>query len=128
MSITKVTRYRTTGPSFDNWRHAIDCPDGTVIMTKPTQEITSHPSAAETAIRETCAEVRDLLVEKNKSYGDSAFDPVRIFSKSDPLEAIRVRIDDKLSRIVRGKEYQGEETTMDLIGYLVLLVIAERNS
>jgi len=66
-----------------------------------------------------------MLVEKNKAYGDSALNPVRIFSKADPTEQIKVRIDDKLSRLARGNEYPGDDTINDLIGYLVLLKISQ---
>jgi len=66
-----------------------------------------------------------MLLEKNKAYGDSAIDPVRICSKSPVEEQIKVRIDDKLSRIARGNEFPGEDTIDDLIGYLILLKIAK---
>lgn len=69
--------------------------------------------------------IRDLLIEKNAAYGNSALDPVRVFSKADPAEQILVRIDDKLSRLKRGHEYPGDDTIRDLIGYLVLLLIAK---
>lgn len=74
----------------------------------------------EKEIKETCEEIKDLLLEKNKAYGNSAADPVRIFSKVDAIEQINVRIDDKLSRLARGKEYHGDDTELDLIGYLIL--------
>ena len=67
--------------------------------------------------------IGDMLIEKNIAYGNSASNPVRIFSKTDKLEQIRVRIDDKLSRIARGHEYPGDDTINDLIGYLVLYQI-----
>lgn len=70
-------------------------------------------------------EVRSLLIEKNAAYGDSALAPVRIFSRVDSLEQIRIRIDDKLSRLARGAA-AGEDVVMDLLGYLVLLRIGER--
>lgn len=70
-------------------------------------------------------EVGMTLAQKNAAYGDSAMNPMRVFSSADPLEAIRVRIDDKISRIQRGSD-AGEDTVMDLIGYLVLLKVAER--
>lgn len=76
-------------------------------------------------IKKVCSEIQDLLIEKNKAYGDSALDPVRIFSKSDPVEQIYVRIDDKLSRVKRGHEYPGDDTIKDLVGYLVLLLVAK---
>lgn len=65
--------------------------------------------------------LRDMLIEKNKSYGNSALDPVRVFSTADSEEQIKVRIDDKLSRIQRGNNSFNEDTIKDLIGYLVLL-------
>jgi hypothetical protein len=67
-----------------------------------------------------------MLIEKNHAYGDSALDPVRIFSKADPVEQIKVRIDDKLSRLARGAA-AGEDVERDLIGYLVLLRVARRS-
>ena len=80
-------------------------------------------------INRVCNEIRDMLMEKNLSYGDSALNPVRIFSKADPSEQIRIRIDDKLSRFARGKEFPGDNDINDLIGYLVLLKISkERNA
>lgn len=78
------------------------------------------------------AEIRDLLIAKNKAYGDSALSPVRVFSKADPLEQIAVRIDDKLSRLMRGSAQAtaiaSEDTVQDLLGYLLLYKIAKRRS
>lgn len=73
-----------------------------------------------------CDEVKNLLIEKNKKYGDSALNPARIFSKYNAVEQILVRIDDKLSRIKRGAGLlaNDEDVIMDLMGYLVLLKIA----
>ena len=72
-----------------------------------------------------CLDLRTMLIEKNKSYGNSALDPVRIFSKADPIEQLNVRIDDKLSRLVRGQD-AGEDVELDLLGYLVLKQVAKR--
>jgi hypothetical protein len=66
-----------------------------------------------------------MLQEKNYAYGDSALEPVRIFSKADAKEQLLVRIDDKLSRFAKGKSYPGDNDINDLIGYLVLLKIAK---
>ena len=66
--------------------------------------------------------VGELLREKNRAYGDSAANPVRIFSRADSAEAIKVRIDDKLSRVARGSEFiETEDVIKDLVGYLALL-------
>lgn len=62
-----------------------------------------------------------MLIGKNKKYGNSALEPIRIFSKSDSIEQINVRIDDKLSRIKNANELEDEDVISDLIGYLVLL-------
>lgn len=61
-----------------------------------------------------------LLATKNASYGDSAWNPVRIFSRSPADEQLRVRLDDKLSRIARGNGDLSEDTLLDLAGYLIL--------
>jgi hypothetical protein len=79
-------------------------------------------------ITQVCDEIRSFLVAKNVSYGDSALEPVRIFSKTDTIEQIYVRIDDKLSRLSRGHEFVGDDTIDDLIGYLILLKIARKRS
>ncbi len=77
-------------------------------------------------ITEECARLETLLLEKQAAYGDSATNPLRIFSRADPIEQILVRIDDKLSRIARGAPDASEDTILDLIGYLVLLRVAIR--
>ena len=69
-------------------------------------------------------DIRDMLIEKNNSYGNSAFSPIQVFANLDPISQILVRIDDKLSRIQNGNEFPGDDTVNDLIGYLILLKIA----
>jgi hypothetical protein len=79
----------------------------------------------EDLIENVCSDIQEMLIQKNRAYGDSALDPVRIFSKSDAVEQIYVRIDDKLSRVKRGHEYPGDDTIKDLVGYLILLLVAK---
>jgi hypothetical protein len=69
-----------------------------------------------------------VLTTKNAAYGDSAFNPIRIFSRADALEQLRVRIDDKLNRVAKGHEYPSEDTIDDLIGYLVLYKMATKET
>ena len=79
-------------------------------------------------ISEVCDYVKNLLLEKNIKYGDSALNPIRILSKSSPTEQILVRIDDKLNRIKQGNILEDDEDVVtDLIGYFVLLKIALSN-
>ena len=76
-------------------------------------------------IIETSTEVMNLLLEKNAAYGDSALNPVGIFSRGNAVDGLCARIDDKLMRIKsKGITPDTEDTVQDLIGYLILLKIA----
>ncbi len=81
----------------------------------------------EVSFKMKCARIAaaavNLLGEKNKQYGDSAFDPIRVFSKLGPDAGLRVRIDDKISRLLRGNADMESDTDVidDLIGYFILL-------
>jgi len=88
-----------------------------------------HPvNKTEMAILDECNRLSNMLIEKNRAYGNSALDPVRIFSQADNAEQLKVRIDDKLSRFARGREYQGDNDLDDLMGYLVLLSIVKKET
>jgi hypothetical protein len=91
-------------------------------------QLADPPPTTVELIREVCDEIKELLVTKNEQYGDSAVDPVRIFSRADPEEQLRVRIDDKLSRLARGDDRieSDGEVVNDLIGYLILLRVSAR--
>lgn len=77
-------------------------------------------------IAAVCDDIKELLLEKNAKYGNSALNPVRIFSGDSTIAQLLVRIDDKLSRIKRGAGLLAadEDVINDLIGYLVLLKVA----
>jgi hypothetical protein len=66
-----------------------------------------------------CQNIAEILKAKNRAYGNSFADPVRIFSRATTEEGLNIRIDDKLSRIARGQN-AGEDAELDLIGYLIL--------
>lgn len=87
-------------------------------MSKETEE----------SIARVVSEIKEMLIAKNRAYGDSALEPVRVFSKAENVEQLYVRIDDKLSRVQRGHEYPGDDTISDLIGYLVLLLVAKEKN
>ncbi len=102
-----------------------------MFHTPPLEEsITTAIEKAplEKEIREKCNYIADFLVEKNRAYGNSAADPVDIFTKGlTALQKLDVRIDDKLSRMQRGGEYPGDDTFKDLTGYLILrLIVADK--
>jgi hypothetical protein len=79
----------------------------------------------EQLIEEMCESMKDLLIQKNRDYGDSATNPSNVFSKGSPIESLCARIDDKLMRIQnKGINDKTEDTVSDLIGYLILLKVA----
>ena len=80
----------------------------------------------ELKISSVCDDIKELLIHKNRKYGNSALKPNRIFSKSSATEQLLVRIDDKLNRIMKGAGLLAtdEDVVNDLIGYLVLLKIS----
>jgi hypothetical protein len=79
-------------------------------------------------IIQECDRIKTLLLAKNQAYGNACVDPIRVFSRADPVEQIKVRIDDKLSRLMRGQHQDAvpEDTEQDLIGYLILLRVARQ--
>ncbi len=85
---------------------------------------------AQDMIAAECDAVKELLLAKNREYGNSAFDPIGIFSRATAIQQIEVRIDDKLKRIqtTRGMVDVAihEDTEQDLIGYLILLRVARK--
>ncbi len=80
---------------------------------------------SEMKISGVCDDIKELLINKNRKYGNSALKPCRVFSKASPVEQLLVRIDDKLNRIMQGAGLlaNDEDVVNDLIGYLVLLKI-----
>ena len=66
--------------------------------------------------------VGSLLKYKNKCYGDSALNPIKVFSKLEADNSLYSRIDDKISRIQNSKELRKNDWA-DLIGYLILIGI-----
>ena len=79
-------------------------------------------------IAEVFDEMKTLVLQKNNQYGDSVLDPKRYFSSAPTDEQIKVRIDDKLNRLVLGKDSleSDDDIIKDLIGYLPLLLVYRR--
>lgn len=80
-------------------------------------------------IKQVTDRVCKMLQEKNDAYGNSALEPINVFSKGNASDSLRARIDDKLARIKnRGINDETEDTLFDLCGYLVLLILSEEQS
>lgn len=91
-----------------------------------SEKMRSAPGAQ--TITDGILKVWNILIDKNISYGNSALNPQRVFSKAAPDEQIKVRLDDKLNRMIQGKEYPGDNDLLDLAGYLILLIGYQENN
>jgi hypothetical protein len=97
--------------------------DGIWFQTSTREMI--EEATTEVLAKNVLLRVADMIADKNKKYGDSALSPIQIFSRLDSSNALKVRIDDKLTRIANsGLSDDTEDTLMDLIGYMALLVVA----
>jgi hypothetical protein len=80
-------------------------------------------------VYQSLGEIQELLIAKNQKYGNSALEPLGVFSQLSPREGLLIRIDDKLKRIKNGSLANDDEDVVnDLIGYLVLLKIHAKES
>ena len=74
-------------------------------------------------IKEITESLYSLLEYKNKNYGDAALSPLNIFYKESAQNSIKIRIDDKISRMKNSSEVRVNDV-VDLIGYLILLLVS----
>jgi len=75
-------------------------------------------------ISEVLKSLDSLLKYKNNKYGDSALTPKNIFSKLEAKEAIKIRLDDKISRVINSTSLRKNDV-VDIMGYLTLLCVSE---
>lgn len=88
-----------------------------------SEEVSNELTQTNDLIKQEFDTLRDFVIQKNITYGNSLQNPLGIFQK-EPLQGILGRIDDKLSRIKTvGINDETEDTLGDLIGYLVHLKI-----
>jgi hypothetical protein len=102
-----------------------DLPEGTVTVPQIVLDIINAAPKGVDILSE-CIDVAVFLCQKNIAYGNSALNPIRVFSDADSIEQIKVRIDDKLNRLINGSKHPGDDDVQDLLGYLILLRIAEK--
>lgn len=74
-------------------------------------------------IVEVVDSIKDLLLYKNQKYGNSALNPNHIFYKGDSSSSIKIRLDDKLGRVMNCEETRVNDVC-DIIGYCVLLLVS----
>jgi hypothetical protein len=69
--------------------------------------------------------MKNLLLYKNKKYGDSALKPKNIFYKGDATNSILIRLDDKIGRVMSNPDDKPRVNDVaDIIGYCTLLLIS----
>ena len=67
--------------------------------------------------------IKQVLIEKNKRYGNAALQPIGVFYKGSADNSICIRIDDKLSRIKNSNALRKNDL-YDLLGYCLLYLVA----
>lgn len=75
-------------------------------------------------IEQVCTNINLLLQEKNKRYGNAALEPLKAFSKLSSEDSIKIRLDDKLKRVMNSEELRKNDVS-DIIGYLILLCVSK---
>jgi hypothetical protein len=76
-------------------------------------------------IKDVLEGMKNLLLYKNRKYGDSAINPKKIFYKGDSTNSILIRLDDKLGRVMSNTEEKPRVNDVaDIIGYCTLLLIS----
>lgn len=84
-----------------------------------------HEPTTADLIEMVCDDLKNMLLEKNRKYGDSALSPINIFFRGSADDALRVRMDDKISRIANQQPDEDEDPYDDLAGYLVLYKVSK---
>ena len=112
--------------SWGAWgEYAVELVRAADVAQEEANEVPDAANAFPAKVRAILSEIGDTIIAKNEQYGNSALEPVRIFSKASAVEQIKVRMDDKISRLVRGNGEGDEDAQADLLGYIVLLKIAQ---
>ena len=62
------------------------------------------------------------LKTKNERYGNSALEPIGVFSEGNPNILLLVRIDDKLSKIKNSTDIKKNDV-VELVGFLILFML-----
>lgn len=93
-----------------------------------SKEISAPISKSQESIAEIVDATKDLLLYKNKMYGDSALNPIGIFTthiSTVPAKtaSILVRLDDKLGRVKNAPALRINDIS-DIIGYCTLLLVS----
>lgn len=81
-------------------------------------------------ISRVCDAVKEMLLEKNRKYADSAIRPAVVISHLTARDGIILRAQDKLNRL-HNYGWNGPDVgndVGDLVGYLILLMVVDGSS
>lgn len=65
----------------------------------------------------------DHVIEKNRKYGNSALNPIRIMSSLSTVEQLYIRLDDKLNRVINRQDDEDEDIPFDIARYFILIYV-----
>ena len=68
-------------------------------------------------------ELIEHVISKNRKYGNSALNPIRIMSTADKLEQLYIRLDDKFNRLINRQNDDDEDLPFDVAGYFILIYV-----
>jgi hypothetical protein len=112
--------FNIKGKPCQDFKGEFDCIINDDIVVLDTEQ----PSNTKHQITQLTLAMQTVLLEKNKRYGNSALEPLNTFSKLSNSDSIKIRLDDKLSRIKNSDEPRTNDVC-DLIGYCFLLLISK---
>lgn len=133
-----VARFDDAEVSFDDDVFIVSCKDGkytypmrsfefvtseitTLIDIDKLKSSNEELHSSRHKIETICDGMKDLLLYKNEKYGDSALNPKNVFYKGDATNSIKIRLDDKIGRVMNCNETRINDVC-DIIGYCVLLL------
>lgn len=87
-------------------------------------EIDEQLTESQNKISDVLDGMKELLIDKNRKYGDSALHPNNVFFKGDATNSICIRLDDKLGRVKNSTELRKNDIC-DIIGYCTLLLVSK---
>jgi hypothetical protein len=79
----------------------------------------------ESLIRKHMVEYGNFLIKKNRAYGNSAFEAINVYAKGSALDLMKLRMDDKLKKMLKGNDLaeEKEDAAKDFCGYWHLMEI-----
>lgn len=76
-----------------------------------------------TYVNDRLKKLVDHVIEKNRKYGNSALNPIRVMSTLSTVEQLYIRLDDKLNRLMNRQDDEDEDIPFDIAGYFILIYI-----